>query len=52
MANAFANGLGIKVSGASGDNWLEEAFERLSFHPDEVILPDYGADPHITVQKK
>jgi tRNA threonylcarbamoyladenosine biosynthesis protein TsaB len=49
VANALADSLAIPVVGASGERWQLNALSRLPHqaagHP---VLPDYGAEAHIT----
>lgn len=53
VANAIAYGQGLPIVGAMGDNWLKTGIERLSNHEDDrIVLPEYGAAPHITPAKK
>lgn len=53
VANTLADGLGVPIVGETGDSWRESALGRLSFgEDDQVILPFYGGDAHITKPKK
>ena len=53
VANTLADGLGIPIVGETGDSWRESALDRLSSgEDDQVILPFYGGDAHITKPKK
>ena len=53
VANTLADGLGIPIVGETGDSWQESALGRLSSgEDDQVILPFYGGDAHITKPKK
>ena len=53
VANTLADGLGIPIVGETGDSWRESALGRLSSgEDDQVILPFYGGDAHITKPKK
>ena len=53
VANTLADGLGIPIVGETGDSWRETALGRLSSgEDDQVILPFYGGDAHITKPKK
>ena len=53
IANTLADGLGVPIVGETGDSWRESALERLSSgEDDQVILPFYGGDAHITKPKK
>ena len=53
VANTLADGLGVPIVGETGDSWRERALGRLSSgEDDQVILPFYGGDAHITKPKK
>lgn len=53
VANSLAEGQNIPIVSQAGDNWLKESCERLMSGENEVVaLPEYGAQPHITAQKK
>ena len=53
LARALADGLGVPIVGETGDSWRESALGRLSSgEDDQVILPFYGGDAHITKPKK
>jgi tRNA threonylcarbamoyladenosine biosynthesis protein TsaB len=53
VANALAYGLDIPVVASKGEQWIEIGIERLKQSQADVIaLPEYGAPPHITQQKK
>ena len=53
VANALAYSLGIPIVAAADPNWLENGIKALqNGHNDKTALPEYGADPHITVQRK
>ena len=52
VANTLADGLGVPIVGETGDSWRESALGRLSSgEDDQVILPFYGGDAHITKPK-
>ncbi len=52
-ANALADGLNKPIVGETGDKWDLIGVERLkNSSNDKIVIPEYGADPHITVQKK
>ena len=50
VANTIAYSLDIPIAGAEGENWLEKCIKTDGSK--EPIRPIYGADPHITKQKK
>ncbi|MEO5627379.1 MAG: tRNA (adenosine(37)-N6)-threonylcarbamoyltransferase complex dimerization subunit type 1 TsaB [Candidatus Saccharimonadales bacterium] len=53
VANALAYGLSIPVVSADGEDWVEKGLERLKSQENEVTaMPEYGAAPHITQQRK
>lgn len=53
VVNATAYSIGIPVVGSSGDDWFEVGCRRLmAGENDKVIVPEYGGQIHITVQKK
>jgi len=51
VANALADGLGLAVVGAMGDDWLKQAAARATGQPSDPALPHYGAEAHITKPK-
>lgn len=53
VANALADGLHVPIVGTRGDAWLEDGLELLKSGTDShIVLPHYGADPHITQPRK
>jgi tRNA threonylcarbamoyladenosine biosynthesis protein TsaB len=53
VVNTLADGLSVPIVGETGDSWRESALGRLSSgEDDQVILPFYGGDAHITKPKK
>jgi tRNA threonylcarbamoyladenosine biosynthesis protein TsaB len=53
VANAFAYGLHIPIVSTTGTKWIDDGIAKLkSGDNEEIALPHYGADPHVTVQKK
>ena len=51
--NALANGLAIPIIAQTGSNWIVEGIARLKAGDNNVVaIPEYGAPPHITQQKK
>lgn len=53
VANALAYSLGAKIIASADPKWLENGLQRLlAGESDPVALPEYGAEPNITVQKK
>jgi tRNA threonylcarbamoyladenosine biosynthesis protein TsaB len=52
-ANALADALAIPIVGVSGDDWRQEGLKKLADQQnDKIVLPHYGAEPHITKPKK
>lgn len=52
VANALSDGLGIPITGAQTDEWVQKGLQRLrKGENDKVALPEYGAPVHITAQK-
>jgi tRNA threonylcarbamoyladenosine biosynthesis protein TsaB len=53
VANALAMSYQLPIIGKTGEQWLDEALASLSRgESDETVVPEYGADVHITQQKK
>lgn len=53
VANTLADGLGVPIVGAIGENWQAEAAVRLKRgETDTIVLPEYGGEAHITMPKK
>lgn len=53
VANALAYSLGIQVVAEENEDWAQVAIKRLQSGDNEVIaMPEYGAAPHITQQRK
>lgn len=53
VANALAMSYHLPIVGAVGDDWCERAISRLTAgQSDTNVVPEYGADVHITAQKK
>lgn len=53
VANTLAYGLGIPIVAARDPQWLETGLKRLIVGADDkTALPFYGAEAHITEQKK
>jgi tRNA threonylcarbamoyladenosine biosynthesis protein TsaB len=53
VANTLAYSLDAKIIAAEDPNWLESGISKLLAGASEpVALPEYGAAPHITIQKK
>lgn len=53
VANTIADGLNVPIVGEAGEDWKARAESRLADgQNDQIVLPEYGAEAHITVQKK
>lgn len=53
VGNALAYGLSIPIVGAMGDDWLATGRQKLANGENEKsTFPEYGAEAHITVQKR
>lgn len=53
VANAFSDSLGIPIIGSTQDNWIKGGIDRLQHgSSNELIIPEYGALPHITAPRK
>lgn len=53
VANALAYGLKIPVISTKGDNWIKLGLQGLERgEGEQIVLPDYGADPKTTQQRK
>lgn len=53
VANALAYGQSVPIVASQGDDWLEKGLTKLrSGHNDQLVLPHYGSEAHITLPKK
>ncbi|MCA9327006.1 tRNA (adenosine(37)-N6)-threonylcarbamoyltransferase complex dimerization subunit type 1 TsaB [Candidatus Saccharibacteria bacterium] len=53
VANALAMGLNIPVVATRGDDWRTDGMQTFASGENQLpVTPYYGADPHITAQKK
>ncbi len=53
VANALATGLDVPIVASQGDEWITDGLRRIATGEDDIqALPFYGADAHITPQKK
>lgn len=53
VANALAMSYNLPIIGTTGDDWLQNALNKLtSGESDGFVVPEYGANVHITAQKK
>ncbi len=53
VANTIAYSLDIPIVGSGGDAWLKSGIGRIiAGDNDHVVMPHYGAEPHITSPSK
>ena len=53
VANSLSYALEIPIVGETGDAWIENGARRLDNNEDDkVVVPEYGAEAHITQPKK
>lgn len=53
VANTLADGLNVPIVGQSGDTWSTVAVSELQEGKNHrIVMPDYGADAHITKPRK
>ena len=53
VANTLADSLDLPIVSESGETWLETACARLERGDDEdLALPEYGSEPHVTQPRK
>lgn len=53
VANALADALSVPIVATTGDDWQENGLQKLQAgQNDKIAMPEYGAEPHITQQKK
>jgi len=53
VANVLAMSLTVPVVGSGGGNWLEQGLQLLADGENDVVaMPEYGAEVHITKQRK
>ena len=53
VLNTFAAAQQVPIVGAVGDAWSDDCLARLTAgEDDKVVLPEYGADAHITKPRK
>ncbi len=53
VANATASNQHIPIVGVVGDEWVAQGIERLARQEDDkIVLPEYGAEAHITTPRK
>ena len=53
VMNTIASDRQIPIVGATGDDWRDQALERLQKgETDRLVMPKYGSAPHITTPRK
>ena len=53
VMNTLAHELKIPIVGETGESWSLKALERLQANQnDQLVMPEYGAEAHITAPKK
>jgi tRNA threonylcarbamoyladenosine biosynthesis protein TsaB len=53
VANTLSYSLGVPVVGAVEKDWIKSGLKALkSAKKDVYVMPEYGAEPNITIQKK
>ena len=53
VGNALAYGLSAPIVGSRGKDWVEMGIKKLlAGKNDQLVMPHYGSEPHITPPKK
>lgn len=53
VMNTLADSLQVPIVGTTGDTWAQDGTMTLrNGQDDKIVLPDYGADAHITKPRK
>jgi tRNA threonylcarbamoyladenosine biosynthesis protein TsaB len=53
VANTLADSLSIPIVGTTNEAWRQEGLQRLQRDEnDQIVMPVYGGDPHITTPRK
>lgn len=52
VANTLAFGASVPVAAMNGPNWIRAGIEALAKGQHVPTVPEYGADPRTTIQKK
>jgi tRNA threonylcarbamoyladenosine biosynthesis protein TsaB len=53
VLNTLANGNHVPIVGTHGDDWQRTGLARLQANEDdEIVLPEYGGEAHITLPRK
>lgn len=53
VANTLADSLNIPIVAGAGENWRTDALVKISNGENQnIVMPDYGAEAHITTPRK
>jgi tRNA threonylcarbamoyladenosine biosynthesis protein TsaB len=53
VMNTIADSQKVPIVGVRGDNWRDSALKRLeNGENDQIVMPFYGSDAHITLPRK
>jgi tRNA threonylcarbamoyladenosine biosynthesis protein TsaB len=53
VVNALASSLNVPLVGTQDNDWIEDGISQLLAGKDgKIVIPYYGADPHITTPRK
>lgn len=53
VLNTLADSLAVPIVGAMGGNWMGECERRLhGGENDQIVMPEYGGDAHVTQPRK
>lgn len=53
VLNTLADSLAVPIVGAVGENWMGECEQRLQGgENDQIAMPEYGGDAHVTQPRK
>lgn len=53
VVNTIADAQNVPIVGGQGENWQDEALEKLNAGKNEkIVLPFYGSEAHISVPRK
>ncbi len=53
VADTFADSLKVPIVGTTGEKWISDGIAGLTNgQNDATVMPEYGAEPHITAPRK
>lgn len=53
VLNTIANAQNVAIVGVTGEDWKEVGLRRIvDGEDDQLVMPEYGGDPHITTPRK